>query len=144
MRYLRTSGPYSAVLAGVPLAVAPLSQSPFGESMISSSESAEALAYEMAVIVLYADLPDTPVNVTPADRRQVRCWFERGVPLRIVESALALGSLRRLMRAAEAPPLGAIRSLAYFRPVVEELLAAPVADGYAAYLRHRIQPYLRS
>lgn len=112
--------------------------------MMPLSAPAEAVAYELAVVILYLDLPETPVNVNVSDRRQTRRWFERGVPLHMVETALVLGSLRRLMRATGAPPLGPIRSLAYFHPVVEELLAAPVPDGYAAYLRRRLLPYLRS
>lgn len=106
--------------------------------------SAEALAYELAVMMLYLDLPETSRKFALSHRQQAQRWFAGGVPLWVAETALVLGSLRRLTRSAPAPPLTTIRSLAYFQPVVEELLAAPVPDGYRTYLQRRIQPYLRS
>jgi transposase len=55
---------------------------------------------------------------------------QRRVPLTLIESALLLASLRRLLRPADSPPLSLIRSLAYFQPVIEELLYNPVPDSY--------------
>jgi hypothetical protein len=43
------------------------------------------------------------------------------VPLIAVENALVLAAARRLMRPASSPPLGTIRSLAHFSPVIEEV-----------------------
>src|SRR6266702_773576 len=86
--------------------------------MTPLSATADALAYQLAVISMYLDLPDTPVNVSLSDRQHARRWFESGVPLRTVETALLLGSLRRLLRPAQAPRLATIRSLAYFQPLV--------------------------
>jgi hypothetical protein len=31
--------------------------------------------------------------------------------------------------------------LAYFEPVIEELLHSPVPDNYTEYLRHKMQPF---
>ena len=45
------------------------------------------------------------------------------------------GSLRRLIRPADSPRLSPIRSLAYFRPVIEELRAHPAPESYLDYLR---------
>ena len=56
-------------------------------------------------------------------------------PLPLVETALLLASLRRMIRPPDVPPLPRIRSLAYFQPVIEELLESPVPDGYLQYLR---------
>lgn len=92
-------------------------------------------SYAAAVLILYVDLPETPLRASVQDQWQARCLHDRGIPLRLVESALLLGSLRRLMRPADAPPLTPIRSLAYFQPVVDELLAHPPPDNYLAYLR---------
>jgi len=72
--------------------------------------------YVNAVVILYVDLPDTPLRASVPDQRQARMWFDRGVPLPVVESALLLASLRRLVRPADGPPLSPIRSLAYFQP----------------------------
>jgi hypothetical protein len=43
------------------------------------------------------------------------------------------------MRPADAPPLGAIRSLAYFLPVIEEVLSLRVSADYFRYLRHKLE-----
>jgi hypothetical protein len=60
-------------------------------------------------------------------------------PLPVVESALRLASLRRLVRPADGPPLSPIRSLAYFHPVIDELLSHPPSDNYLEYLRLKLR-----
>ena len=57
----------------------------------------------------------------------------------MVESAFLLASLRRLARPSDGPPLSPIRSLAYFLPVVDELLAHPAARNYLEYLRLKLR-----
>lgn len=105
--------------------------------------SADALAYQLAIIGIFLDLPDTPVYISLSDRQLARRWCEQGIPLRTVETALLLGSLRRLLRPAAALPLAPIRSLAYFQPVVQELLQTPLPDGYTTYLQGKMKAYLR-
>src|SRR5579863_7657283 len=51
----------------------------------------------------------------------------------------ATAGLRRNTRPAEVPPLPRIRSLAYFQPVIEELLENPVPEGYLQYLRFKVR-----
>ncbi|HXG29451.1 MAG TPA: hypothetical protein VNJ47_11475 [Nevskiales bacterium] len=99
----------------------------------------DAATYVAVVLVLYVDLPDTPLRASVQDQKQARRLYDRGIPLRLVESALLLASLRRLVRPADVPPLPPIRSLAYFAPVVEELLAHPVPDNYLQYLRLKLR-----
>jgi hypothetical protein len=91
--------------------------------------------YVSSVLTLYVDLPDTPLRTNTQDQRQARSWFDRGVPLSVVETAVLLASLRRITRPPGVPPLPRIRSLAYFQPVIEELLETPVPNGYLQYLR---------
>ena len=43
------------------------------------------------------------------------------------------------MRPADAPPLGTIRSLAYFLPVIEEVLGTRVNPDYFRYLRQKLE-----
>jgi hypothetical protein len=50
-----------------------------------------------------------------------------------------MAAVRRLMRPADAPPLGTIRSLAYFLPVIEEVLGMHVSPDYFQYLRHKVE-----
>ncbi len=89
------------------------------------------------VLSLYVELPHTPARANAEDRAQAQRLFARRVPNETVEAALLLASLRRLYRSPQAPPLPAIRSLAYFQPVIEELLAQPNRRGYLEYLRHK-------
>ena len=95
--------------------------------------------YVVSVLTLYVDLPDTPLRANTQDQRQARGWFDRGVPLSVVETALLLASLRRMTRPPDLPPLWRIRSLAYFQPVIEELLDNPAPDGYLQYLRFKLR-----
>jgi hypothetical protein len=96
-------------------------------------------AYIAAVLELYVELPDTPLRASVADQWLARRLHDDGVPLHVVETALLLGSLRRLVRPEGAPPLSPIRSLAYFRHVIDELQAHPVPDGYLDYLRLKLR-----
>lgn len=96
-------------------------------------------AYVAAVLMLYADLPDTPLRSSPQDQFLARRWYQQQVPLPVVESALLLASLRRMVRSADAPPLPPIRSLAYFHPVITELQRQSLPDGYLDYLRLKLR-----
>ena len=91
--------------------------------------------YTSTVLTLYVDLPDTPLRASIQDQR----LFETGIPLSLVETALLLGSLRRLCRPSDVRPLPRIRSLAYFQPVIQELQEHPVPDGYLDYLRLKLR-----
>jgi hypothetical protein len=105
---------------------------------------ASDVCYVTAVLVLYADLPDTPLRPSPQDQSLARRLYEQGVPLSLVESALLLASLRRLIRPAEAQPLPPIRSLAYFQPVIAELQQQPLPNGYLDYLRLKFRKIVRA
>ena len=103
------------------------------------NSSAESTAYFTSVICMYLQLPETPVRASLADQAVARCLDKDGVPLETVEAALLLGSLRRLIRPNDAPPLSPIRSLAYFLPVIEELTEVPGPGNYLDYLRLKLQ-----
>jgi hypothetical protein len=98
--------------------------------------------YVAAVLTLYVDLPDTPLRASVADQRHARIWFDRGVPLEVVETAFLLACLRRKARPSDVLPLPRIRSLAYFQPVIEELLEHPAPVGYLQYLRLKLRNFL--
>jgi hypothetical protein len=95
--------------------------------------------YISTLILLYVDLPDTPLSASLMDHAQARRLHDRGISLALVESAFLLASLRRLARPSGAPPLPPIRSLAYFLPVIEELLAQPMPENYLDYLRLKLR-----
>jgi hypothetical protein len=96
-------------------------------------------AYIAAVLQMYLELPETPPRAGPYDRRIALDLCERRIALPTVEAAMLLASLRRLGRPPDYPPLSPIRSLAYFKPTIEELLANPIPEGYLDYLRRKVQ-----
>jgi hypothetical protein len=100
---------------------------------------AGAAAYVAAILVQYVDLPDTPLEPSLTDQALARKLHSEAVPLTLVESALLLATLRRMTRSSELPPLPKIRSLAYFMPVIAELQLQPLPNGYADYLRLKLQ-----
>jgi hypothetical protein len=94
--------------------------------------------YVRSVLSAYLALPDTPRTTSPFDRRLARDLHDRAVPLATVNAAFFLAIARRNARPPGAVPLGSIRSIAYFLPVIEELLAKPMDPIYADYLRRKM------
>jgi hypothetical protein len=99
--------------------------------------------YLSAVLKLYLDLPETPSRASPNDRKSAAELHARGTSLATVESALLLASMRRLARSPDMPPLSPIRSLAYFFPVIDEVLASPLPESYLDYLRRKVELLIR-
>jgi hypothetical protein len=60
------------------------------------------------------------------------------VPLVVVENALLLASARRLLRPDDAAPLETIRSLYYFRAVIDEVMHSTMSEDYFRYLRRKL------
>ena len=95
--------------------------------------------YVNRLLEAYRTTPGTSGTVRRPDRVLAAQLYERGVPLEAVEHALVLAATRRMIRPAGAAPLGTIRSLAYFSPVIEEVLQMQVSTEYFHYLRHKLQ-----
>lgn len=87
----------------------------------------------------YRKTPGTMGTIRRPDRLLAAQLHQRGVPLMAIENALILAAARRMIRPVGSPPLGAIRSLAYFLPVIEEVLSLRVNPDYFRYLRHKIE-----
>jgi len=96
--------------------------------------------YRQAVISLYLRLPHTPPRLSRFDLRLLDQLWQRQIPLTVIETAFLLASARRAARPINAPPLGPIRSLHYFLPIVEELRVHPLPQSYVAYLRSKVAP----
>ena len=94
--------------------------------------------YVRQVLEAYRKTPGTMGTVRRADRLLAAQLYQRGLSLKVIENALVLAATRRLIRPSEAPPLGTIRSLAYFLPVIEEVLEMRVNSDYFEYLRHKL------
>ena len=105
---------------------------------MSGKQPPDLAIYVAAAVIDYVDLPDTPLRAGAQDLSRARRLHDDGVPLPVVESALPLASVRRIARPVDAVPLPPIRSLAYFRPVIDELLNQPLPNGYLDYLRIKL------
>jgi hypothetical protein len=91
-------------------------------------------AYVRCVLDLYRSIPETPNRARPADRRLAATLYQQGVPLDIVAAAFILATARRHYRDPGAPALSSVRSLHYYLPVIDEMLADPPPWGYRQYL----------
>ena len=98
-----------------------------------------AREYVSRLLEAYRVTPGTAGVVRRPDRTLAAQLHQRGVPLEAVENAFVLAATRRMIRPAGAAPLGTIRSLAYFSPVIEEVLQLRVGPEYFQYLRHKLQ-----
>ena len=95
--------------------------------------------YVRRLLEAYCATPGTCGAVRRSDRLLAVQLHERGVPAEAVENALTLAAARRLIRPVDAPPLAAVRSLAYFLPVIEEVLENSTSLDYYRYLRAKLQ-----
>ena len=94
--------------------------------------------YVDKLLELYLGLPDTPSRTSRYDRQLAYKLYQQNVSLETVEAALLLGSARRIFRDPSYPPLGPIRSLHYFLPLIQEVIATHLPQTYVQYLRHKL------
>lgn len=94
--------------------------------------------YVRKLLELYIALPDTPSRTSRYDRQLAFKLHHQNVSLEIVEAALLLGSARRAFRDPAYPPLGPIRSLHYFLPLIDEIIATQPPADYLRYLRRKL------
>jgi hypothetical protein len=98
---------------------------------------AESL-YVSRVLALYLSLPSTPTRTSRRDRQLAQQWYAQPLAWELLEAALLLAAARRSLRDPALPPLGPIRSLHYFLPILTEVTAAPLAPEYVQYLRSKL------
>jgi hypothetical protein len=63
----------------------------------------------------------------------------RGITLSTIEAAFIVAAARRCFRPPDVRPLAPIRSMYYFLPVIDEILANPLEAAYIAYLKLKIK-----
>ncbi len=100
--------------------------------------------YVRRVLEAYRATPGTVRVVRRSDRLFAVQLYERAVPSEVVENAMTLVAARRLARPEDAPALSMIRSLAYFSPVIDEVLRSQPSPEYFRHLRSRISKLLPS
>jgi hypothetical protein len=94
--------------------------------------------YVARLLAQYQKLPGTLRRILRDDRRTALALHNRGVPLEIVKNAFVLATARRTFR-SDAERLEPIRALRYFLPAIQEIVEAPPAPEYLAYLKRRLQ-----
>ena len=99
--------------------------------------------YVRQVLEAYRKTPGTMGTVRRADRMLAAQLYQRGVAVTVIENAFVLAAARRLMRPVDAPPLGTIRSLAYFLPVIEEVLGLRISPEYFQHVRRKLERIAR-
>jgi hypothetical protein len=95
--------------------------------------------YIRQVLEAYRKTPGTMGTVRRADRMLAAQFYQRGMAVTVIENAFVLAAARRLMRPADAPQLGTIRSLAYFLPVIAEVLDMRVSPEYFQHVRRKLE-----
>jgi hypothetical protein len=99
--------------------------------------------YIRQVLEAYRKTPGTMGTVRRGDRMLAAQLYQRGVAVTVIENAFVLAAARRLMRPVDAPPLGTIRSLAYFLPVIEEVLGLRISPEYFQHVRRKLERIAR-
>jgi len=97
--------------------------------------------YARRLVEAYRTTPGTQGNVRRADRMLAEQLYDQGVPLTAAENALVLATARRLLRPEGAPPLNPVRSLHYFRAVIDEVMRSDVSEDYYHYLCQKIAKF---
>jgi hypothetical protein len=82
-------------------------------------------------------------TVRRPDRVLAAQLYQRGICASVIENAFVLAAARRLMRPVDAPPLSTIRSLAYFLPVIEEVLGLRISPEYYQHVRRKLERIAR-
>jgi hypothetical protein len=104
---------------------------------MSSNEITEK-EFVAQVLNLYLSLSHTPARTSRTDRQLAAQWYAQGLTWDTLEGALLLAAARRSLRDPALPTLPPIRSLHYFVPLLEEVLATPLAPEYMQYLRRKL------
>ena len=90
------------------------------------------------ILGLYRRMPGTTGHTRRSDRTLAGSLYDRGIPLRIVSTALLLAAARRIFRSGD--PLSPIATLHYIRPIIDELLAHPPDPDYIDHLCSKLAP----
>jgi hypothetical protein len=95
--------------------------------------------YIRRVLEAYRKTPGTMGMVRRPDRVLAAQLYQHSVSMSVIENAFVLAAARRPMRPADTPPLGPIRSLAYFLPVIDEVIEMRVSPDYFQYVRRKLE-----
>ena len=98
--------------------------------------------YVNAVVANYVRLPGTPLRPSRRDRRLAAALYHRRVPLRAVWAAFVIAAVRWALRSPQQRKLERIRTLYYFLPAIDEILAIAPEPDYVQYLAGKLRPFV--
>lgn len=110
----------------------------------SFPESTEIQAYVESVGKCYEALGCTTGKLNAAGVEITKQFHGRSIPFSVVQDAMFLGACRKYESWLNGGPSESIRSMAYFEPLVAEVQAKPLPDGYSGYLRRKLQRLAQS
>ena len=78
------------------------------------------------------------VSFNPADEKLATAFFERQVPIEVVEHGILMACTRKYMNLLTTPKSGLIVSCSYFKDAIEAAATSKVSNDYWRYLRQSI------
>ena len=99
-------------------------------------------AYINAVVRNYVRLPGTPLRASRRDRLLAAAFYDRGIPLTVVWAAFVIAAARWAIRGPQQRRLETIRTLYYFAPAINEILALSPEPGYVHYIAAKLRPFV--
>jgi hypothetical protein len=99
--------------------------------------------YVREVLQLYLATPTVAGPVRKTDRIYAENLFRQRVPLYAIANAFIVGAARRVLHNGyAASPMPPVRSLHYFRNIIQEILDRPPGYREIAILKEKLALYL--
>ena len=95
-------------------------------------------AYVERVRQLFGEAACVQGTFTPSDERLAAAWQARGIEFETVRRAWLLGCTRKSFSLLDRPSAAPIRSLRYFAPLLEEVLAESFPPDYWNHLQFNL------
>jgi len=99
----------------------------------------EIHAYVESVRECYEGLGCANEKLNAAGSETASQFHGRSIPFSVVDGAMLLGACMKYESWLNGGPQEPIRSITYFEPLVAEVQTNPLPDGYAGYLRGKLQ-----
>jgi len=103
------------------------------------SEAPQIQAFVDSVRECYERLGCTSGKLDASGIELARQFYRRAIPVGVVQDALLLGACRKFESWFNGGSCEPIRSMAYFKPLIAEIQAHPLPDGYSHYLKGRLR-----
>ena len=98
--------------------------------------------YMREILRLYIATPTVAGPVRNADRIYAENLFRQRVPLYAIANAFIVGAARRILHNGYTSPMPPVRSLHYFRNIIQEMLDRPPGYREIAILKKKLALYL--